>query len=384
MLFFYPSSFILHPFFLSLLSFLSFYGRVERSGGKTLMMDRPDLSRTAPEIVEYIQFLETEINHLQAKTGGMRMPVEAPPAEPDEAPTTINVITATRTGSAKRTARHEYGRQRRGGMGVFDLETPEKDPPAILCAADEPQTLLLLTDRGRGFRLPVTKILSSPVRAKGESMIDRLPFEPGEAVAAILPTQASGYLALVTKNGMVRCLRHHLFGDYLKPGTAFLNGAEFGPLAAACWTPGDTDLLIATRQGLAIRFAEKLVPPQGTRGIRVENGDEAVAVTPVDDESGVFLIGEDGKGTIRLMTGFNPNKSPGGGGKLALKTDGLVGAFCITPGEDILIISKLGKIIRFEASEVPTTEGVIQGVICMSLRADTCVAALKTAHGEPA
>ncbi len=309
--------------------------------------------------------------------------VEAPPPEPDEAPTTINIITATATGQAKRTVRHEYGRQRRGGMGVFDLETPDQDPPAILCAADEPQTLLLLTNRGRGFRLPLSKIQTSPIRSKGVSIIDRLPFDQGETLAAILPTQASGYLALVTQNGMVRCLRHHLFGDYLKPGTAFLNGAEFGPLAGACWTPGDGDLFVATRQGLAIRFSEKLVPPQGTRAIRVEEGDRVVAVTPVDQESGVFLIGDDGKGTIRLMSGFNPNKAPGGGGKMALKTDGLLSAFCVTPGEDIFIISRLGKIIRFQASEVPTTEGVIQGVICMSLRSDECLAAIKTSHGEP-
>jgi DNA gyrase subunit A len=347
-------------------------------------MDRPDLSHVAPGVMDYIQYLESELERLQASRAGAPRPfVEGPPPEPDEAPTTIHVITATPTGQAKRTVRHEYGRQRRGGMGVFDLETPETEPPAVLCTADEAQTLLLLTNRGRGFRLPVAKIQSAPVRAKGESIIDRLPFEPGETVAAVLPTQASGYLALVTVNGMVRCLRHHLFGDYLKPGTAFLNGAEFGQLAGACWTPGDGDLFVATRQGLAIRFSEKLVPPQGARAIRVEDGDQVVAVTPVDQDSGVFLIGEDGKGTIRLMSGFNPNKAPGGGGKLAIKTDRLVSAFCVTPGEDIFVISRLGKIIRFQASEVPTTEGVIQGVICMSLRSDECIAAIKTSHGEP-
>jgi DNA gyrase subunit A len=346
-------------------------------------MDRPDLSKVSPEILEYIETLEAELNRLQSKSTPIRAPIETLPPEPDEAPTTINIITSTRSGQAKRTPRHEYGRQRRSGMGVFDLECAEEDPPVVLCAADETQGLLLLTNRGRGFRLPMSKIPVNPVRGRGELIIDRLPFETGEGIAVILPTQASGYVALVTKNGMVRCLRHHLFGEYLKPGTAFLNGAEFGPLASACWTPGDADLFVATRQGMAIRFPEKLVAPQGTRAIRVEEGDEAVAVTSVDQEGGVFLIGEDGKGTIRMMSGFNPNKAPGGGGKLAMKTDGLIGAFCVTPGEDIFIVSRLGKIIRFQAGEVPTTEGVIQGVICMSLRSDSCTAALKTTHGEP-
>ncbi|HEX9012783.1 MAG TPA: DNA gyrase C-terminal beta-propeller domain-containing protein, partial [Anaerolineaceae bacterium] len=202
-------------------------------------MERPDLSGASPEILEYIEYLEGEIDRGQLKPHAAKAILESAPSEPDEAPTTIQIITCTSTGTAKRTPRHEYSRQRRAGMGVFDLETRENDPPSILCAAEENQTLLLLTDRGRGFRLPVSKIPGSPVRGKGSLITERLPFEPDEQVAVILPTQASGNIAMVCRNGMVRSLRHHLFGEYLKPGTAFLNGAEFGPLAAACWTPGD-------------------------------------------------------------------------------------------------------------------------------------------------
>ena len=348
------------------------------------IMERPDLSQTAPEVRVYIQYLEAELERANLKDAPPKPAVEIPPAQPDELPTSINILSLTSGGTGKRTPRHEYSRQRRGGMGVFDLDVNGGEPPAVLSSADEGQTLLVLTAQGRGFRLPVARVPVKPVHSRGEFLIDRLPFEKGEKVAAVLPTQASGYLALVSRNGMVRCLRHHLFGEYLKPGTAFFNGVEFGPLAAACWTPGDADLLIATRNGLAIRFAEKLVPPQGTKGIRVEEGDEVVAVTSVDQDSGVFLIGEDGKGTIRLMAGFNPNKAPGGGGKMAMKTSRLVSAFAVTPQEDIFVISRLGKIIRFQASEVPATEGVIQGVICMSLRSDECVTALKSGHGEPA
>jgi DNA gyrase/topoisomerase IV subunit A len=85
---------------------------------------------------------------------------------------------------------------------------------------------------------------------------------------------------------------------------------------------------------------------------------------------------EDGKGTIRLMSGFAANKSPGAGGKVIMKTDLLVGAFSVsTPNgeqDDIFAISQLGKIIRFQAGEVPAKEGVVQGVNCMNLRNDAC------------
>ena len=88
----------------------------------------------------------------------------------------------------------------------------------------------------------------------------------------------------------------------------------------------------------------------------------------------MFLLGADGKGTIRLMENFNPNKSPNAGGKVAMNTDHLIAASAIQEKDDIFIISRLSKIIRFRAEEVPTKDGVVQGVVCMSLRADIPVA----------
>ncbi len=95
--------------------------------------------------------------------------------------------------------------------------------------------------------------------------------------------------------------------------------------------------------------------------------------------SGVFLLGADGQGTIRRMAGFSRNKAPGSGGKQAMKADRLVGACAVDEGDDIFIISQLGKIIRFRADEVPAKEGVVQGVACMALRNDEA-AALAAVH----
>jgi DNA gyrase subunit A len=99
-----------------------------------------------------------------------------------------------------------------------------------------------------------------------------------------------------------------------------------------------------------------------------------VGVAATSEEGGVFLFTDDGKGTIRLMSGFTANKAPGSGGKVAMKTDTLVGAMAVSDNDDLFAISELGKIIRFQAVEVPAKEGVVQGVNCMNLRNDRCTA----------
>jgi DNA gyrase subunit A len=340
------------------------------------MIERPDLTHLPPEILAYIEHLEGELARLQRKDlPRQSAEAELPPLTLSEPPTTIQMIILTAQGVVKRTPRHLYQRQRRAGMGVFDLDTSESDPPAILAAADESQSILLFTDQARAFRLPVSQFPSEPLRGRGESLALKLGLFPEEHLVAALPDMAKGAVALVSENGLVRYLRHHVFGEYMKPGTSMFNPRQFGKLTAVCRTPGDADLFIATRRGKAIRFSEKLIPPQGGPGIRLEENDTAVAIAAVNDESGVFLVDEEGDGTIRLMSAFNPNKSAGGGGKIAMHTDHLVAALTLENKADIFIISRLSKIIRILAEEVPAKEGVVQGVQCMSLRSDQVVSA---------
>ena len=348
-----------------------------------MKIERPDLSRVDPVVKSYIEALEAELHRHKSKEEKPEPYIEAELLEPGELPTTLNLITISAQGIIKRTPRHLYLRQRRGGMGIFDLDTHGDDYPAFLTVADEAQSLLLFSNFARVFRLPVNKLPEAPVRARGESLSERITFEPDERLAAVLPDQAVGYVALVSQSGIVRCLRHHLFGEYLRPGTAMFNIKETGPLAAACWTPGDAELLIVTRNGMAIRFSEKLIPPRGEQGIRLGADDSVVAITSVDPESGVFLVGADGKGTIRQMAGFNPNKSTGGGGKYAMKADRVIAATRVDPGDDIFLISRLSKIIRFQANEVPATEGVVQGVNCITFRADETTAMVRAIPAAP-
>lgn len=352
-------------------------------------MERPDLSSLPADVVAYIKSLENELEQWR----GQRLPLPAARSkaeildedqplpglveldEPAEAPSGMHVITVTAKGIAKRTPRHLYNRQHRGGMGIFDIETEEDDPPALLCVADETHHLLLITNYGRCFRLPVSAIPVRAIHAKGESIVKKFLFREDEKPAALLTDQAQGYIALLSQTGMVRKLRSHIFGEHMKPGASLFDYKQFGPLASACRSEGYGELFIATRRGKAIRFSEKTIPPAGTLGIRLAENDRAVAIASVKPNSGVFLLSADGKGTIRTMESFSANKAPGGGGKNAINSDHVVSALCTDEQEDILIISRLSKIIRFPIEEVPQKEGVVQGVICMTLRADSPISA---------
>jgi DNA gyrase subunit A len=346
-------------------------------------MQRPDLSHVDSSIVEYIEYLERKAGVRMGRPAAVvesldLSPERASEALPPEHEGSANILTITANGIAKRTSRHLYTRQHRGGMGVFGIDLNEADQPVVLGNADENQNLLLFTSRARVFRQPLSAVASEPVFGRGNRITERLPIEPDEKIVAVLAEQARGYVALASENGRVRCLRHHLFGEHMRPGTAVYNYNEFGPLVSACWTPGDAELFLLTQQGIAIRFAEKAISPQGEQGIRLSGDDRLVSVVSVYPDTGVFMISADGRGTVRLMSGFAPNKSPGGRGKIAIKSNKVIGAVALESNDDIFILSRLGKMIRFPADEVPTTEGVVQGVNCMGLRGDEVTVLLKS------
>jgi DNA gyrase subunit A len=335
--------------------------------------ERPDLSNIDPAIRDYIEYLEREVERLQQDERSRARTPGTAPMEPSEPPTTINVITCTAGGLIKRTPRHFYGRQRRGGMGVFGMDCDEQDPPNFLVVADESERLLVITNRSRAFLLRVNELPEMPIHSKGQPLSNWLPLQPGERPNVLLPLQDQPFIQLVSEKGWVRRVGGNIISN-LKPGTV-LDVRQGDPPVAACWSSGRDDLFIVTGQGKAIRFSERQVPIKGgCLGIRIDQHDPVIGVTAVQPEDGVLLLGHDGKGTVRQMSGFRANKAPGAGGKQAFKTDRLVGVEVIRDNEDVFAISRLGKIIRFAAAEIPAKEGVVQGVNCMGLRADEVTA----------
>ncbi len=340
-----------------------------------MSMERPDLRDVPEEVLAYIAALEEALADLQADAQESRRSARAESVlEPSEPPTTMNVISISASGLAKRTPRHLYLRQRRGGMGIFDLDSEEGDPPAFLVVADESAGLILVTNQGRALRAEVSAIVETEIRGRGQSLLENFPLRAGETLAFVIADQGGSYLIMVSERGQVRRIGSQYLGKNLQPGTMLYNTSEGGAPAAACWTSGNNELCIVTRQGKGIRFAERQVPVRGCLGLRVEPGDHVVGVAATTEDGGVFLLTDDGKGTVRLMNGFTANKAPGSGGKVAMKTDTLVGVVAVSDNDDLFAISELGKIIRFQTVEVPAKEGMVQGVNCMNLRNDRCTA----------
>jgi DNA gyrase subunit A len=337
-------------------------------------MERPDLTDIPEDIVQYIEFLEMSLQQRNTRKSQSDSGVDEEIFEPAELPGTQNVITLTAAGIGKRSPRHLYSRQRRGGMGIFDLEAPEGDSPALLAIVEETDALLLFTNQGRAFRLEVSQLPLVDVRSKGTNLAERLQLRPGEYFVAALPATEGVYVALASERGWVRRVRSSYFTNRMLQGTSFHNVQEGGYLASACWTNGRRRLFMATVGGQGIRFDENQVPNRGCLGMRVSLDDKLVAVCATDDDAGLFLIGADGKGTIRLMEGFRQNKALGAGGKVVMKTHNLIAACDVENGDDLLAITRQGKIIRFAADEVPSKAGVVQGVNCVNLRADEVAA----------
>jgi DNA gyrase subunit A len=334
-----------------------------------IAFERPDLSEVDPIVIAYIEALEAELLTLSSASTE-KDSAETPALEPSEPPTTLNVITISADNHAKRTPRHHYLRQRRGGMGVFDIDTDEDQPPAILTIADASDTLILITDQGRAFRFPVANIPETDVRGRGISLSAPLNFLVDERIIAALPENGGTYVLLVSQRGWVRRVQRGYLGPRMLQGQRFHKLSEGGYLTHAAWSDGEADVFVVSRNGLGIRFSENQIPGRGCLGMRISPDDQAIAITATSEDGGVFLQEAYGKGTIRLMEGFRKNKTPGAGGKVAIKCDQLIGATRVEPGDDLFIISRLSKIIRFSADEIPAKTGVVQGVSCIGLRGD--------------
>lgn len=292
----------------------------------------------------------------------------------------VMVITVTAQGLCKRTPINDYSAQRRGGVGVFDIQTSRDDQVAHVLIGREAAALLVLSSRGRAFRVPVDTLPLTEIRGRGVSLPERLMFTDGESIGALLALDEElddrPNVLIATASGWLRSLHRNYVGPRLQPGTLLVEPGRGGPPAAAALSGGGGDVLIALRSGVAYRFAEQLVRREGVRGIQARPDDTVVGLTVITEGGGeaIFLASGDGLGTRRGEDTFSSNKSPGGQGKVIMKTDALAGVAAVTEQSEVFCVSGLGKIIRFSVAEAPAKAGNVQGVNIMDCRGDRLTA----------
>ena len=292
----------------------------------------------------------------------------------------LMLITVSAAGQAKRTAINRYGRQRRGGIGVYDLRTAETDEASFLAVADRADALLLLTAGGRVYRVAVADIPeTTDPRSRGEDILTTAGVEDGDKLAAIQPLSEADqqrYVLLGSQSGFIKRMRGHYFGASFEPGRVVLDPRQTGsPACAMCLSGGTADVLMVSRGGMATRFNISVAPLQAAPGIKPRPGDSLAGLTAIHEDDAVFVVTEDGLGTRRLMEGFAANKAPGAAGKIIMKSEVVAGIVCAPDSADIVVLTRFSKIIRFTSEEVPAKTAPVQGVDIVELRGDIVTAA---------
>ena len=291
------------------------------------------------------------------------------------------VYTMTDSGYIKRTSASEYRAQGRGGMGNRSMSTKEEDDVNTVFTASTHDYILFFTNTGRVYRRKGYQIPESGKTARGTNIVNVLPVEPGESVSAMIATrdvetEDDRFLFMVTRKGTVKRLPVAALRNIRATGIRALNLDEGDELINVRETDGEQHILIATHDGMAIRFHENDVRPMGreavgVRGIRLEEGDYVVGAARAEDGKNVLSITEKGFGK---QTPVEEYRITGRGGKgirnymLTDKTGGVVGVKVVDGSEDLLAVTAAGVMIRTDVGEIKTSGRSTQGVYVMRFK----------------
>jgi DNA gyrase subunit A len=303
------------------------------------------------------------------------------------------VVTITRSGYIKRTHIEAYRSQRRGGKGVTGMETKEEDIVEDLFVASTHSFLLFFTNRGRAHWLKVHEIPEGGRAAKGKAMVNLLSLADGEHVATCVPVRdftAGGYVFFVTRQGKVKKTDLEAYSHPRAGGIQAVGLEDGDQLMTARRTDGHREVMIATKLGMAIRFSEEEVRPMGrgaagVRGIEVEDGDQVIAADVVQEGAQILTITERGFGKRTPLEEYRL-QGRAGKGIIDIKTAGrngtVVGMLQVRGGDDILLVTTKGKVIRVHADEVSSQGRNTMGVRIIDLDADDRVGSIARVEAE--
>ncbi len=296
------------------------------------------------------------------------------------------VVTASEAGYVKSVLSQTYRRQGRGGRGVKGADLREDDLITHVMHTSAHAYLLFFTNRGKVYRVRAHQLPRKERTAKGVLVQSVLPMEPDEKIEAIIDTrdyESHRYLVAFTKQGQVKKTR---FSDYDSRNQVLvaINLAEGDEVVAVRATSGDSNLVMATRDGMAIRFSEEDVRPmgrdtRGVRGIKLREGDEVVSAANVTEGDEILFLTTGGYGKRTAMTEF-PLQKRGGIGvksmKLTRVRGALVAALAVNKDDHIFVTSTDGIVIRQAVREISRQKRASTGVKVMNLGDETTLAAV--------
>jgi len=295
------------------------------------------------------------------------------------------IITMTRDGYVKRVPIDTYRTQIRGGKGIVGLTAKEEDNVEHLFIANTHSYLLAFTDKGKVYRLRTHEVPAASRTARGANIINLINIEPGEQVTAVLNIQAFAedrYLFMVTERGVVKKSRLSEFATRRTGGLIAITLDEGDALNWVKVTDGHRHIVLATHDGMSIRFSEEEVRSMGrgaagVRGIELRKGDRVVGVALVRPEQDLLAVAERGYGKRTPLTEYKVQHRGGIGIKtvqITEKNGPLVDCKVVDEKDEVLFISTGGQVIRTKVDTIRETGRSAQGVRLMRMGEDITIA----------
>ena len=286
----------------------------------------------------------------------------------------LNIFTLTSRGYIKRMASAAYTAQKRGGRGKIGIKTREEDVVDTIFTASTHDNILFFTNFGRvykmkGYRVPESNAGS----AKGMNIVNLLQISGEERVTAMIPVRQmdqGGKVFFVTRNGTVKRMDLSVVNTERKAGVRAITLDEGDQLEKVLLTTGEDKIIIATKDGAAIRFDENEVRTMGreaagVRGIRLKDGDQVVGAAKEYPDCYLLTVTENGYGKLTLPEEYTEHHRGGGSitaHNLTDKTGALVGIRCVTLNDDLLLINDAGVVIRMGMEDIRICGRNSQGV----------------------
>ncbi len=298
------------------------------------------------------------------------------------------VVTLSNRGYIKRVPTDTYRQQHRGGRGIVGMSTREADAVQQILVASTHHSLLLFTDRGKVYRLKCYDIPRESTRqAKGIPVINLVAMDSKERVTEVLSIAdftPEKYLVVATRLGEVKKTRLDEFASVRSSGLIAMDLEPRDDLVAARVVVPDDDVLVATQKGQSIRFRVSQLrgasrTSGGVKGIRLSSGDRVIGMEVVEPEAYLLVVTRKGFGKRTLLSKY-PRQNRGGGGVLTFRvvdrTGDLVAALLVYPGQELMLISSHGIVIRTSVDGIPVQGRDTQGVTIMRVEEGDRVASV--------
>ena len=300
------------------------------------------------------------------------------------------LITLSNKGYIKRLDQAEFTAQKRGGRGVQGTGVKDDDFVRELVSTSTHDHLLFFTNKGRVYRLKGYEIPEYGRTAKGLPIVNLLKLDEGESIQTIINVESErsddAYLFFTTRHGIVKRTSVKEFANIRQNGLKALNLKDEDELINVLLTEEDTDIIIGTKFGYAVRFNQSAVRGMsriatGVKGVNLREGDTVVGASVITDQDEVLIITEKGFGKRTVATEY-PTKGRGGKGmqtaKITEKNGSLAGLMTVKGDEDLMIITDTGVMIRTNVANISQTGRSTMGVKVMRLDQDAKIVTFTT------